>query len=242
MWLVLCSSNDAAALWAYQGLCQMLSPVHLVTVESLSYCLRWNHRLTATGDSTSFTLQDGRVIESQQIRGTVNRVPVPPTSQLAAAVPEDRGYAAQEMYSFYVSWLKAFPEPILNVPTPQGLCGRWQHISEWIRLAAQAGLQTSKYRMSSQDAPSDWQSTTLAEGQTARTAVVVRDAVFGWNMPSNVADGCVRLAALAGVETLGVNFYYNEKGRLIFASATPMPDFRLGGWPLLKKLAHILKG
>lgn len=242
MWLVLCSSNDLAALWVYQGLLQTgLSPVHLVTVESLGYCPRWNHRLSAAGDCTSFSLPDGRVIDSQRVRGTINRVLAPATIQLTAAVSEDRGYAAQEMYSFYVSWLKTLPEPVLNAPTPQGLCGRWRHISEWNGLAAQAGLQTPRYRMSSWEVSSDGQGTTIDAGQSVGTAVVIRDAVFGMGMPGSVAASCVRLAASADVETLGIDFYYDENDRLIFAAATPMPDFRLGGWPLLEKLAHILK-
>lgn len=241
MWLVLCSSNDAPALWAFQGLSQAgLSPVELVTVESLGYCRRWDHRLQAKGDSTSFTLPDGRIIESRRIRGTLNRILAPATIQLAAAVPEDRGYASQEMFSFYVSWLKTLPEPILNAPVPQGLCGRWRHITEWLWLSAQAGLETPGYRMSSRDVPDVGQQVAVP-GQTARTAVVVGDTVFGADLPSDVAASCVRLAELAGVKTLGIDLYY-ENSRWTFASATPMPDFRLGGWPLLEKLAHILKG
>ena len=243
MWLVFCSLNDAAAVWAYQGLCRSgLSPVHLIAVESLSYCSSWNHRLKATGDSTSFTLPDGRVIESQSVRGTVNRVLAPATIQLTAAVPEDRGYAAQEMFSFYVSWLKTLPTPILNAPTPQGLCGRWRHLSEWIWLATQAGLQTPRFRMSSRDASGAGQHTPMPAGQTVKTAVVVRDAVFGMDLPSAVTASCVRLAELAELETLGIDFYYGENGEWTFASATPMPDFRLGSWPLIEKLSHILKG
>ena len=246
MWLVLCSLNDAAAVWAYQGLSRCgLWPVHLIAVESLGYCPRWHHRLSATGDSTSFTLPDGRVIESQSVRGTVNRILAPATIQMTATVPEDRGYAAQEMFSFYVSWLKTLPEPILNVPTPQGLCGRWRHLSEWIGLAAQAGLQTPRYRMSSQDASGAGQHTAIPAGQMVKTAVVLRDAVFGMDLPSDVAASGVRLAELAGVETLGIDFYHDnhdKKSQWTFASATPMPDFRLGGGPLIEKLSHILKG
>ena len=242
MWLVLCSSTDAAALWVYQALGQIgLSPIHLVTAESLDSCRRWDHRLTKTGDSTSFVLPDGRVIESRYLRGTVNRILSPATIQLPMAVPEDRGYAAQELYAFYASWLKTLPAPILNTPAPQGLCGRWPHISEWVWLASRAGLRTPKYRMSSNDISGNDHDTSVVEGQPIKTAVVVRDGVFGVDMSDSIAASCIRLAELSGVETLGINFYYDRRGELTFASATPMPDFRLSGWPLIEKLAAILK-
>lgn len=219
-----------------------MSPLHLVTVESLGYCLCWNHRLKATGDRTSFTLQDGRTIESRHIRGAINRILTPATFQLAAAAPEDRGYGAQEIFSFYVSWLNTLPKPILNPPTPQGLCGRSRHISEWIWLAIQAGFKTPKYRMSSKDLFDGGKSSVISMGRAVTTAVVVGDAVFGAVVPEDVARSCVRLAELAGVATLGIDLYQDENSKWTFAAATPMPDFRLGGQPLLGKLADILIG
>lgn len=242
MWLVICSLNDPAALWTYQGLVSCgLSPLNFIAVESLALCSRWDHRIQATGNSTALTLADGRMIDSRSVRGTLNRVLAPPGTQLSAAVPEDRGYASQEIYSFYVSWLRTLSGPILNRPTPHGLCGAWRHISEWVCLAGRVGLPTPKYHMSSRGAPDTGQSIGIPPGQGVKTVIVIRDRVYGAEPPTAVAAGCIRLAELAGADVLGIDFFEGEQSRWTFAAATPMPDFRLGGWPLVEKLANVLK-
>ena len=96
--------------------------------------------------------------------------------------------------------------------------------------------------MNSEDLFDAEKSSTIPAGPTIKTAVVVGDAVFGAVVPEDVAGSCVRLAELAGVVTLGIDMYEDENSKWTFASATPMPDFRLGGQPLLDKLANILKG
>src|SRR5262245_39541024 len=92
-----------------------------------------------------------------------------------------REYASQELAAFCLSWLYALPSPVINRATPQGLAGQWRHRSEWLWLAAHAGLPTSLYRTTS-EAPRDEQdgSGRLVPPDTpVQTVFVVADQVVG---------------------------------------------------------------
>lgn len=242
MWLIIGSTADVAVLWVYEGLLRNgLTPVYFVPIESLGLGNRWEHRLTGSENTTKLALADGRTIDSRLVRGTVNRVLSPAFIEYGSIVEGDRGYVCQETFSLYVSWLKSLPEPILNAPDPQGLCGNWRHISEWVWLASCAGLPVPSYRLSSDEIINSNPKVNKANGQEVmKTAIVVRDRVFGDDLPPNLVNGCIQLAKLARLETVGIDFSHDENNGWTFVSASPMPDFRLGGWPLMQKLITIL--
>jgi hypothetical protein len=231
MWLVLCDRTDHAALWAYRGLAARgLEPLELVTADALAYALRWEHRVGAAGASVQVELADGRRIDGRRVRGVLNRLVAVPDGQLSLAREEDRDYARQELYAFFLSWLACLPGRVVNRPVPQGLCGAWRHRSEWLALAAAAGLETVPFRMDG-DAPTD--------GFVAATRVVpvVDGEALGEGLPASFRAGCARLAELAGAVVLGVEL---ASGGLV-SGATPLPELRLGGERALDLLAAALR-
>jgi hypothetical protein len=142
--------------------------------------------------------------------------------------------------AFHMSWLHALPGPVLNRPTPQGLCGRWRHVSEWVWLAGQAGLLTPLYKQTGYDILEKGFQMLAPPGQVVKNVIVVNHNIFGPSVPEDIAEGCHRLAELCETNLLGVDFYAGPGDQWIFAGATPMPDLRIGGWPLLQGLAEIL--
>ena len=243
MWLVLSSSNDASALWAYQGLKSIgLEPLEHITAESLTVGARWEHTLGRAGVSVNATLVDGRAISHTDVRGTLNCITHVPPDSLGLIHPADREYVHQEHSSFLLSWLNALPQPIINRPTPWGLSGRWRHVSEWIYLAAKAGLPVPYYRLSGRDLGDPTSGTTRAvsPGTPVTTLIVLGDAVLGAPAPPDIQAGCRRLTDLADTALLGVEFVAGPDGGWLFVGATAQPDLRLGGEALLNMLARAL--
>jgi hypothetical protein len=239
LWLVLCATNDLAALWAARELgARGLQPLEIVTGEVLAYNQRFAHRLTAGQPDVQIKLSDGRVINSATVRGTLNRLQSVPSAHLDRASATDRQYAEQELFALHLSWLHRLPGMMLNRPTPQGLSGAWRHPSEWVWLAAQAGLLTMPYQQS------DWRKAPGAAVQarnSARTIIVVKDICCGPTAPPSVAAGCLRLAQLSATSLLGIDFHLASSGDWVFTNATPMPDLRLGGSALADALARALQ-
>jgi hypothetical protein len=240
MWLVVCPAADLSALWAYRGLrARGLEPLELVAAEVLAHALRWDHRLGTTGTTIEIELADGRRISGDQVRGTLNRLVHVPADGVVAAHSDDRDFAAQELNALYLSWLSALPGPMLNRPTPQGLCGAWRHLSEWTWLAARAGLTVAPCRLDSADPHS---SSGAASTAGSRQAIVVAGRVCGPALPPAAEAGSRRLAALAETPLLGVDFAATADGQWTFVGATPVPDLRRGGEALLAALAATFEG
>lgn len=241
MWLILCSAHDAVAEWARRGLASRgLAPLEVVYAEALPYGLRWEHRIGEAGAYVGFELRDGRRITSDGLRGVLNRLTHLPTQHLSML--PDQEYISQELTAFSMSWLYALPCPVLNRPTAQGLCGPWLHVSEWVTLAARAGLPTPVYRQGGGDLIDETKTErTLFPRETTTGVVVVGGRVFGPRVfTREMEEGCVRLSALVSMPLLGVEFGRGEDGEWQFASATPLPDLSAGGEPLLDALAEEL--
>jgi hypothetical protein len=242
MYLVFASPTDAPALWAWQGLLARGLPADLVTADALVAAPYWEHRVGNGGRTAlRITLPDGRFVDASAVRGALNRLTAVPAGFLAASA--DRSYANQELYAFFLSWLRALPGPLLNPPSPQGLCGRWRPSSEWVWLAARAGLPTAPFQQSSEDAPPSLygEKPLFPPGAPGRTVLVTAGRTSGAPAPRNVLAGCLRLAAEARAPLLGVDFVAGPAGSWTFAGATPWPDLRLGGELLLDQLAAALQ-
>lgn len=244
MWLMICSAQDASALWAYYGLRQRgLHPLELVTPEMLTTTARWEHTVGVDGANFTVTLADGRVIDNRHVNGVVNRLTHVPLHHLAGA--PDFEYAQQEYTALFMSWLKALPSPVFNGVQSQGLSGAWRHVSEWVWMAAQSGLPTTSYTQSSHD---DIDETTqlrtiVPEGTPTVMVITLGNQVFGPTLPPHISDACKALARLAQTPLLGIELTVGQAddgSRWTFAGATPMPDLRLGGEPLLNELARQL--
>lgn len=230
MYLVLCDSSDLAALWAWRELSRRLAGVRLVTSEALVYAARWEHRVDSCRTSTTITLGDGRVIRSEEVRGTLNRLLVLPGDHLRA-VAADREYAGAELLAFFASWLHALPKPVLNPASPSGLSGgaQWRDHSEWLWLAAQSGLDVPPYVENESTVPER-----VADLGT-RTLMVIGDRVVGPPHPAQVAAGCIALARRTNLGILGIGF-----DGWSFRHATVVPDLREGGSDAIDALAEAL--
>lgn len=243
MWLVLCASSDLSAIWAYEGLKKRgLEPIRLITTEALAYGVRWEHRVGADGACVDITLADGSRIRNTGVRGVLNRIQYVPSGSLLLIHPPDREYVMEELGTLFLSWLYAMPRPMLNVPTPQGLSGQWRHASEWICLAARAGLPTANYRQSSHDLSQSMSMATrvVPPGTPLSTILVVDGHVAGTPAPAHILEGCLRLGALSRTLLLGAEFTVGPGDRWTFVGATTHPDLRPGGERFLDLLTRVL--
>lgn len=248
---MLCEHYDEAATWAGEGLSARGLPVERVTADDLADATRWSHRVGAAGTTFGVELDDGRVVDHETVLGTLNRLVTSPTSQLRAADPADRDYAAQELFAFSLSWLWSLPGPMLNRPTPQGLSGYWRHESEWAVLAARAGLRTAPYTMTSAESNGRWMLAEEAMDEDRVTTLFVVDGqVIGEPHHRAVTDGCRQLAALSGSTLVGIDLVDEQPfggggtgpERWTFLQASPLPELRLGGDALLDALAAVFTG
>ncbi|MGE5337729.1 MAG: hypothetical protein ACM3PU_07865 [Gemmatimonadota bacterium] len=243
MWLVLCDRSDASALWAYQALrARGLAPLELVTADALALGDRLEHRLAGSRTTVSLRAVGGLRIDGDQLSGVLNRLYTVPVDPWRNAAQADRDYVQQELVALYLSWLYALPCPVLNRPTPQGLCGRWRSESEWVWLALQAELPVAPFRQSARDGVDELkgQRRLIAPGQMVLSVIVVGDAVTGGPAPPRIAAACRRLARLADAELLGIDFVVGAAGPWTFAGASPMPDLMSGGNEFIGALIRVL--
>jgi hypothetical protein len=212
-----------------------------VSVEALAAALRWEHRVGGGGATLHVELADGRTLDGAAVRGTLNRLFVAPTSAVSLSL--DAAYAAQELQAFFLSWLHSLPGPMLNPPAPQGLCGRWRPLSEWVQLAAGSGLPTAPFYRSSHEiaAPPAAGERLVPLGTPVCTVLTVDGAALGAAAPTAITAACLRLAEAVRTPLLGIDFAAGAAGPWTFAGATPSPDLRLGGTRLLDRLAAALR-
>lgn len=235
MWLILANAQDEPARWAAEGLkARGLGPVELVTDDVLACSRRWEHRVGAAGADLVIELADGRTLHRQEIGGVLNRLMGVPQGPFRASPDVD--YALQELNAFYMSWLAALPGAVLNPPSVLGLGGAWRHASEWVVLAARAGLPTLPYRQSSRRGDGQFFGSLVPPGTPLSTVIVTDGALSGAAVPSDLGRACSRFAALAGLPLLGIDFLRSPEGGWRFAGATPCPDLRLGGETFLDQL------
>lgn len=245
MWLVICETSDASALWAYEGLRRRgLAPLELLSPELLACSLRWEHRVGSRGTSLAVTLADGRQLSSEGLRGVLNRVYTVPLAMWRHAAESDRSYVQQELFAFFLSWLHGLPCPVFNRPTAMGLAGAWRSESEWVWLAAKAGLPAPVFRQTSFDRLDESRGDRRLRPPTAavRTVIAVGATTAGAPAPPAIAEGCLRLAGLADTTLLGIDFIEGAAGPWTFAGASPLPELTSGGEAFLDGLAAALSG
>ena len=240
MWLLLCTSDDHPALWAANRLrARGLSPLVLLTPELLHFSSRWLHRLgNEDPPSVEFTLADGRPIRSVEIRGVLNRIPGLPPGLVSHLAPADRSYALQEWTALHISWLSALHAPVLNRPVMQGLCGAWRHDSEWVWLAARSGLRTVRYRQSGAiEIPAQQTAVNTHHLVAARRVFVVDGRTVGDGLSTETAAACALMGRLSDTRLLGIDL---DPASGEFLGASPRPDLRQGGEPLVTMLHEAL--
>ena len=234
MTILLCEPGDAAAAWLAAMLGARGTTVETITSLELGDAVGWHHEVGADGVATAITLRSGRVLASSAPATIVNRLGFVPLATLRATAGADLGYAVQEMFALYLSWLYAWPARVINRPTPQGLSGNYRHPSAWAALAVRAGLPVRPWRQSEQDVPEQaWFRSPIE----ATAFVVAETAVLPPGLPATLADGCIALAAAAETELLGIDFARDADGGWTLVGASPLPDLLLGGDPLVTAIA-----
>ena len=237
MVMILCEIGDGAALWAAGRLQERGIPVDLVTGAALGAARRWEHRIAGTDVRTAITLSDGRVLDSADAQPILNRLSYIPTERLRTVAGADFGYAMQELYALYLSWLAGWPGRVINRPVPQGLCGNYRHPSEWATLAARAGLPTNAWRQQADDPPDQaW----LLQPAALTVHVCGDEVVAPIALPDALTNGCRALAALAGCDLLGIDLMRGDdeaEDAWRVTGASPLPDLMRGGDALADALA-----
>jgi hypothetical protein len=236
MILVLCDVADESALWAMAALRARGHSPTMLTGSTLASVERWHHTVDSEGARWDLSLPGGTCLRSQETRGVLNRLPYLPSAWQHGIGGPDRGYAIQEMYAFYLSWLHALPGRKLNPPTPQGLCGNWRHPSAWAALAHQVGLPVHPYQQTSAHEPTTlWQSRC---GSATATVHVVGTCVVGAKeIVQSYRTFCIRLAELANTPLLGLDFSPDRDGIWRLARVSVMPNLISGGEELADALA-----
>jgi hypothetical protein len=229
--IVLCEDGDAGAFWAVSQFQKRGLAVELVTASAMEVARRWHHSIVGQTVATRIDLADGRVIDSARAQPILNRLGYIPTARLYATAGSDFGYAKQEIFALYLSWLGGWPARVINRAVPQGLCGNYRSPSEWVTIAHRAGLPAAPWRQAQDDPPErGW---AAPPGQLA-AYVCAGAVVAGTPLPEALHPACVRLADLAGCELLGLSFeamQVQADGAMDwrFTFATPMPQLAIGG-------------
>jgi hypothetical protein len=240
---IFCLANDLPALWVVHGLKRRgLISLEVYTPEALVYNRRLEHRLVGNETITCIDLADGRVLEGAEFHGVLNRITALPVEHFRSAIPADIQYAVQEQQAVFLSWLHGLPGVLINRPGGRGLCGDSRSAAEWSWLAGRAGFPTLRFHQSDLS-PGD--TLGLSPQVDSIVQIIVLDGLaYGQGsreLPGDFRAGLSRLADLSGLRLFGVDFCRKPEGELGFASATLLPDLRLGGEALMDALAEALR-
>lgn len=235
MWLVLCDPADRAAGWAYEGLrARGLAPLEQLSPQTLLGSTRTAHRVDRLGARFELSLPDGRVLDSRDVDGVLNRVTSAPFGYLPFTTHADAVYAAEELSALLRSLLTCLAPVSVNPPCRYGLCGAWRSTAEWTALAIRAGLPVPPARISSSPDPEP-RRPPAGRGDV----LVLGEHVFGAPTTED-EEPYVRLARLAELDLLGVDLHCEDGQPAVFAGASPLPDLRPGGDPFLDRLLEHL--
>jgi len=267
MILVLCEEADQSALWAAAAMRLRGKSLAVVTGADLAAAEHWEHTVGAAGADCELRLAGGARLRGADVHGVLNRLAFVPAAWQRGFSSPDRDYALLEMHAFYLSWLHALRGPKLNAPTPQGLCGNQRHPSAWTALAARVGLPVRPYRQTSDDDPSlawqvaagpgtawqgttwlgtTWLDTTRQANKPPATTLhatvhVIGERVIGPRLLTDRhEDACRRLAQMAGVMLLGIDFAAEAGGSWQVTRASVLPELISGGEAVADALSAAL--
>ena len=213
MLVVVASRHDAGARRLVDG---WPAAAGLLSCEDLSTA-GWRYRVGDPAGGTAVV--DGRVVPVREIQGVLTRRPAVLEQELAYVAAPDRAYVAAETNAFLDAWLAALACPVLSRPTPLCLSGPGWRPEQWVRAAAAVGIPVRPRR---RRAPAGENGVAAEDaGEPVDVTVVGGELVGG--VGGRLGRWTRRLAAVAGVELLGVRFVRGEEGPR-FGAATVWPD------------------
>ena len=208
MLLIFASARDPAA--AALAARWETRDVALLTAADLSVA-GWRYRLPPSGSSS--LVAGGRPFASCDIEGVLTRLPVIAAQELEHIAAQDRAYVAAEMTAFLLAWLDGLSCPVLNRPTPGGLCGpNWRTV-RWIHLAGTLGIPVAPVSYDTAEA-------TAPPAESGATIIVVGERCFGAPDPATAAHARA-LAAASGADLLGLRFTAGPLPRLLGVTTCP---------------------
>ena len=217
MFVVLASAHDEMAramcvAWAPWG-CVLCVPADLSQPG-------WSHQVGQPATSTA--VLGGRVTPASEISGVLTRLWHVPPEELRHIASADRGYVAAEMTAFLIAFLTDLRCVVLNRPAASALSGPGWRREQWVRAAMQAGIPAASVHKSAGQGGS---STVLPP--VGAEVTVVGELVFG-TTDANLMTWSRQLAAIAGVELLGVQFA-RRGGEYVFAGVSGLPALTFPG-------------
>ena len=235
MWLIVAQDSDGDADWLAAELRGLgLVPLEVVRAAELVHGATWEHRVGPRRIHTVLRLADGRVIDSADVDGVLNRLLWVGATGFRGASEQDREYAGIELFALTQSWLEGFGARAINRPAASGLSGAWRAIDHWRWLARAVGLEMGRYRSAVDPC---WQQPD--DGAGHRWLVLLDGAPMpGTGAPEEVVRGCIRLADAARLDLVGMRF---GPEAWQFEDATACPILAPGE-PTAARVAQALRG
>ena len=226
MWLIACQDEDIEARWIAERLGRFgLAPIEVVTASQIVYGSTWEHRVTSTRTSTKLGVADGRLIDSDEVDGVLNRLAWLSAAGYLNASAADREYATLELQALAVSWLEGFGDRAINRPAPFGAGIVWRPACYWRALALAAGIKVWRY----------WSREDAVLPSAGSTALVIDGESIGGGF-----DGA-ELARAVDLDLFEASFAIADDGSWELADINPMPALSNGPDAAVAALAGALR-
>jgi hypothetical protein len=113
--------------------------VRRLDADELILATTWTQSQREGRTTTTLRFAGESRIDSEEIEVVFNRLDYVAASHFAQSA-EDHTYAVAEMSALILSWLASLRCPVINKPSSRGLAGARRGLTEWMMLAARAGL------------------------------------------------------------------------------------------------------
>ena len=229
MFLILANAGDLVALQVANKLAlwQGREKVIFLSAEYLAQETVWRYRQTSHDERTEIRLPEGRVIDCRDLSAVFNRLWQITPPHFIAATEADRLYATSEMFAFLLSWLSGLQCPVINPANPRALSGAPRNLTEWMKMAASAGLATRPLRLTSKVQS---QSEPPETDEITRRVLIVGGEITGesvdqWAGAStkNLIEGCRRLAQHSQADLIEAVFAQDGSAQWRLNWATTFP-------------------
>ena len=122
-----------------------LSRSGFVLATELVHGARWEHRVGSWGSRTQLRLADGREIDSDDVRGVLNRLLWIAADGFLGAPDSDREYAGGEFHALVQSWLESWAVAPSTARPGSGWAGHGGRRTSGGGWRARPGLRSGPY-------------------------------------------------------------------------------------------------